>query len=45
MALDAFPKYLYVKVVGDIDELVEALREMEINVDSNDGDNVRVYCA
>ncbi len=29
----------------DIDELVEALREMEINVDSNDGDNVRVYCA
>ncbi len=29
----------------DIDELIEALREMEINVDSSDGDNVRVYCA
>jgi len=29
----------------DIDELVEALREMEINVDSTDGDKVRVYCA
>jgi len=29
----------------DIDELVEALREMEINVDSTDGDTVRVYCA
>lgn len=29
----------------DIDELIEALREMEINVDSKDGDNVRVYCA
>jgi hypothetical protein len=29
----------------DIDELVEALRDMEINVDSKDGDNVRVYCA
>jgi len=29
----------------DIDELVEALREMEINVDSKDGDTVRVYCA
>jgi len=29
----------------DIDELVEALREMEINVDSRDGDNVRVYTA
>lgn len=29
----------------DIDELVEALREMEINVDSAEGDNVRVYCA
>ena len=29
----------------DIDELVEALREMEINVDSKDGDKVRVYCA
>ena len=29
----------------DIDELVEALRDMEINVDSKDGDTVRVYCA
>ena len=29
----------------DIDELVGALREMEINVDSNNGDTVRVYCA
>jgi len=29
----------------DIDELVGALREMEVNVDSADGDTVRVYCA
>jgi hypothetical protein len=29
----------------DIDELVEALREMEINVDSSNGDKVRVYTA
>ena len=29
----------------DIDELIEGLREMEINVDSKDGDAVRVYCA
>ncbi len=29
----------------DIDELVEALREMEINVDSANGDKVRVYTA
>lgn len=29
----------------DIDELIEGLREMEINVDSKDGDTVRVYCA
>jgi len=29
----------------DIDELVESLREMEINVDSTNGDKVRVYCA
>lgn len=29
----------------DIDELVEALREMEISVDSTNGDKVRVYCA
>ena len=28
-----------------IEELIEALREMEINVDSKNGDNVRVYCA
>jgi len=29
----------------DIDELVEALREMEINVDAQNGDKVRVYTA
>lgn len=29
----------------DIDELIEGLREMEINVDGKDGDVVRVYCA
>jgi hypothetical protein len=29
----------------DIDELVAALREMEINVDSSNGDKVRVYTA
>jgi len=29
----------------DIDELIEALREMEINVNAANGDNVRVYCA
>jgi hypothetical protein len=29
----------------DIDELVAALREMEIKVDSSDGDTVRVYAA
>jgi hypothetical protein len=29
----------------DIDELVEALREMEINVNSTNGDKVRVYTA
>lgn len=28
----------------DIDELMEALREMEINVDGKDGEKVRVYC-
>lgn len=28
----------------DIDELILALREMEINVDSKDGDRIRVYC-
>lgn len=29
----------------DIDELIEALREMEINVKSANGDDIRVYCA
>jgi hypothetical protein len=29
----------------DIDELIESLREMEVNVDGKDGDVVRVYCA
>jgi hypothetical protein len=29
----------------DIDELVAGLREMEVNVDSTNGDKVRVYCA
>jgi hypothetical protein len=29
----------------DIDELIEGLREVEINVDSEGGDVVRVYCA
>jgi len=29
----------------DINELVEALRETEISVDSENGDKVRVYCA
>jgi len=29
----------------DIDELVGTLREMEVNVDAKNGDNVRVYCA
>jgi Asp-tRNA(Asn)/Glu-tRNA(Gln) amidotransferase B subunit len=28
----------------DIDELIEALREMEVNVDGKDGEKVRVYC-
>ncbi len=28
----------------DIDELVSALREMEINVNGKDGEKVRVYC-
>ncbi len=28
----------------DIEELLIALREMEVNVDSANGDNVRVYC-
>jgi len=29
----------------DIDELIESLREMEVNVDGKNGDVVRVYCA
>lgn len=29
----------------DIDELVSALREMEVHVDAQNGDTVRVYCA
>jgi hypothetical protein len=29
----------------DIEELIISLREMEINVNSADGENVRVFCA
>ena len=29
----------------DLEDIIESLREMEINVDSADGDNVRVYAA
>jgi hypothetical protein len=29
----------------DIDELIAALREMEVSVVSAEGDNIRVYCA
>ena len=29
----------------DIEELIEALREMEVEVDSDNGDNVRVFVA
>jgi hypothetical protein len=29
----------------DIEELITSLREMEINVNSADGENVRVFCA
>jgi hypothetical protein len=29
----------------DLEELIEALREMEVNVDAANGDNVRVYAA
>ncbi len=29
----------------DIEALIENLGEMEVNVVSGDGDNVRVYCA
>lgn len=28
----------------DLDDLVTSLADMEVNVDSKDGDNVRVYC-
>ncbi|PKQ15721.1 MAG: hypothetical protein CVT67_08365 [Actinobacteria bacterium HGW-Actinobacteria-7] len=28
----------------DIEELIEALREMEVNVDGKNGEKVRVYC-
>jgi len=29
----------------DIDDIIESLREMEVNVVSSEGDNVRVFCA
>jgi hypothetical protein len=29
----------------DVEELIEALRAMEIDMDAKSGDNVRVYCA
>ena len=29
----------------DVEELIDALREMEVNVDAANGDKVRVYCA
>ena len=29
----------------DVDQLIESLREMEINVHSEDGEQVRVFCA
>ena len=29
----------------DIEEVIESLREMEVNIVSTDGDNVRVFCA
>jgi hypothetical protein len=29
----------------DIDELIAALRDVEVNVDAKNGDTVRVYCA
>ena len=28
----------------DLDELVQSLADMQVDVDSKDGDNVRVYC-
>lgn len=30
---------------GDIDELIAALRDTEVNVDAQNGDKVRVFCA
>jgi Asp-tRNA(Asn)/Glu-tRNA(Gln) amidotransferase B subunit len=30
---------------SDIEELITGLKEMEVNVNSKDGDNVKVYCA
>jgi hypothetical protein len=30
---------------SDIDKLIEGLGEMEVNVDSKNGDNIRVFCA
>lgn len=30
---------------ADIEELIEGLTEMEVNVVSKNGDNIRVYCA
>jgi hypothetical protein len=30
---------------ADIEELITSLREMEVNIDSANGDNVRVFCA
>ena len=29
----------------DIEDIIESLREMEVNVQSGEGDNVRVFCA
>ena len=29
----------------DLEDIIDSLREMEVNVDSADGDNVRVYAA
>ncbi|MDP2183116.1 MAG: hypothetical protein Q8K99_11175 [Actinomycetota bacterium] len=29
----------------DIEDIIESLREMEVNVQSGDGDNIRVFCA
>ena len=29
----------------DIEDIIQSLREMEVNVVSKDGDNIRVFCA